>query len=288
LAGKNEDMKRQIAIQAAEKQAIRDAEEEEKQRDVEAWRKALDEANAAEIAKNKRIHDAKTANVKEMFMLNAENMKRKAEEEKLLKDEEEKLLEVALRLEQEAKEKEEAHTAERAAEAKRFQAFLKSRSERTEEDESALEQVLKEENERAWAKKEAVWEANRLQRAALAAEVAEGMANQVQRHRQDALDIEEEKQRVKDGLALKYKLGVAADKEKERVKQLEVDAYRDSLKTDIELKKILREKEAMLLVKEKEEMAEANEKFDANLKAVMGSSYKPPEHYRKKKVQWYF
>lgn len=288
LAAKNEDMKRLVAVQAAEKQAIREAEEEEKQRDVEAWRKALNEANAAEIAKNERIHAAKTANVKEMFRLNAENMKRQLAKEKLLQEEEEKLLKVALQLEKDAKLKEEAHTAERAAEAKRFQAFLKSRSERTEEDESALEQVLKDENERAWAQKEAVWEANRRQKEALAAEVAEGMANQVQRHKQDALDHEKYKQQVKDAQARKYQRGVAADKEKARKKQLEVDAYRDSLKVDIALKKDRRAEEAMLLVMEKKEMAEANEKFDANLKAVMGSSYAPPEHYRKKKVQWYF
>lgn len=67
-----------------------------------------------------------------------------------------------------------------------------------------------------------------------------------------------------------------------------MDAYRASLKTDIALKKVRRQAEAELLVKERKEIAEANEKFDANLKAVMGSSYKPPEHYRKKKVQWYF
>ena len=77
-------------------------------------------------------------------------------------------------------------------EAKRFQAFLKSRLQRTEEDQSALDQVLKDENDRAWAAKEAVWDANRRQKEALAAEVADGMAAQVRRHAQDALDIEAE------------------------------------------------------------------------------------------------
>merc|ERR1719174_604596 len=173
-------------------------------------------------------------------------------------------------------------------EAKRFQAFLKSRLQRTEEDESALEQVLKDENDRAWAAKEAVWDANRRQKEALAAEVADGMAAQVQRHKQDALDIEAEKQKVKMEQRLKYKLGVEADKEKERKKQVEVDAYRASLRVDIDLKKVRRAEVAQLLVEERKEMALANEKFDANLKAVMGSHYQPPEHYRKKKVQWYF
>jgi len=79
-----------------------------------------------------------------------------------------------------------------------------------------------------------------------------------------------------------------ADEEKERKKQVEVDAYRASLRTDIALKKEIRAKDALLLVEERKEMAEASEKFDANLKAVMGSHYQPPEHYRKKKVQWYF
>ena len=79
-----------------------------------------------------------------------------------------------------------------AQEAKRFQAFLKSRLHREEEDESALEQVLKDENDRAWAAKEAVWAENQRQREALAAEVAAGMAAQVQRHKQDALDLEKE------------------------------------------------------------------------------------------------
>merc|ERR1719174_1411040 len=167
-------------------------------------------------------------------------------------------------------------------EAKRFQAFLKSRLQRTEEDQSALDQVLKDENDRAWAAKEAVWDANRRQKEALAAEVADGMASQVQRHKQDALDIEAEKQQFKMEQRLKYKLGVEADKEKERKKQVEVDAYRASLRVDIDLKKV-RRAEVAQLVEERKEMALANEKFDANLKAVMGSHYQPPEHYRKKK-----
>merc|ERR1711934_382889 len=148
-------------------------------------------------------------------------------------------------------------------------AFLKSRLQRTEEDQSALDQVLKDENDRAWAAKEVVWDANRRQKEALAAEVADGMATQVQRHKQDALDIE-------------------AEKQKERKKQVEVDAYRASLRVYIDLKKVRRAEVAQLLVEERKEMALANEKFDANLKAVMGSHYQPPEHYRKKKVQWYF
>jgi len=60
------------------------------------------------------------------------------------------------------------------------------------------------------------------------------------------------------------------------------------LRVDIGLKKQRHAAEAQVLVEERKEMALANEKFDANLKAVMGSHYQPPEHYRKKKVQWYF
>jgi len=288
LAQKNDEMRRSVALQAAEKKAIRAAEAEEKERDVQAWLKALAEANAAEVAKNKRIHDAKTANVKEMFALNAQNIERAKKAQAILDAEEEKMLKHALELERLDKLKEEAHTAERAAEAKRFQAFLKSRLQRTEEDESALEQVLKDENDRAWAAKEAVWDANRRQKEALAAEVADGMAAQVRRHAQDALDIEAEKQRVKEEQRAIYNAAVLADEEKARKKQVEVDAYRASLRTDIALKKEIRAKDALLLVEERKEMAEASEKFDANLKAVMGSHYQPPEHYRKKKVQWYF
>merc|ERR1712032_1312303 len=225
---------------------------------------------------------------KEMFALNRENMARPAREEEILKAEDQKRLDLALEMERQEKLRDEAHTAERAAEAKRFQAFLKSRLQRTEEDQSALEQVLKDENERAWAAKEAVWDANRRQKEALAAEVADGMAAQVRRHAQDALDIEAEKQRVKEEQRAIYNAAVLADEEKARKKQVEVDAYRASLRTDIALKKEIRAKDALLLVEERKEMAEASEKFDANLKAVMGSHYQPPEHYRKKKVQWYF
>ena len=97
-----------------------------------------------------------------------------------------------------------------------------------------------------------------------------------------------QKQKVKEEQRLKYKLGVEADEAKARKKQLEVDAYRASLRVDIGLKKQRHAAEAQVLVEERKEMALANEKFDANLKAVMGSHYQPPEHYRKKKVQWYF
>ena len=47
-----------------------------------------------------------------------------------------------------------------------------------------------------------------------------------------------QKQQVKMEQRLKYKLGVEADKEKERKKQVEVDAYRASLVVDIKLKKV--------------------------------------------------
>lgn len=288
LQRKNDEMKLLVAKQAAEKQAIRKAEEEEKERDIEDWRRALADANRKEAEKQEAIHAAKTANVKEMFRLNAINTKRLEEKERVIKEEEAKMLKVALDAERLAAEKEKAHTAERAAEAKRFQAFLHSRLELKEEDESVLEQVLEEENERAWAAKEAVWEKNRRAKEKLAAEVADGMAAQVNQHRLDALAIEEEKQRVKAEIAAKNKRLDALEAAKARKKQEEVDTYRSSLSTDIALKKVRRQKEADLLVVERREIAEANERFDANLKAVMGSSYKPPEHYRKKKVQWYF
>ena len=82
---------------------------------MEAWRRSLKEADAKEKAKQERILAAKTANVKEMFRLNAINLKRKEAEERVLKEEEAKQLREALRAEELAKEKELAHTAERAA-----------------------------------------------------------------------------------------------------------------------------------------------------------------------------
>ena len=82
---------------------------------MEAWRRALAAANAAEVAKNQRIHEAKTANVKEMFALNRENMARLAREEEILKAEDQKRLDLALEMERQEKLRDEAHTAERAA-----------------------------------------------------------------------------------------------------------------------------------------------------------------------------
>merc|ERR1719482_502620 len=281
-------MRAQVALQVAEKRAIREAEVAEKERDVEMWREALREADRKEKAKNERVHAAKTSNVKEMFRLNKINIQKAAEKQAVIDAEEAKLLRAALEAEQLAKKAEEAHTAERAAEAKRFQAFLKSRSEFQEEDESALEEVLRLENERSWARKEAVWEANRKQKEALAAEVADGMAEQVRRHRQDAVDEEARKQRVKIALAAKNRRLDELEKIKAEKKQEEIDAYRSSLKVDIALKKVRREDEALLIEKEKQEMAALNQQFDSNLKAVMGSNYVPPSHYRRQKVQWYF
>ena len=79
-----------------------------------------------------------------------------------------------------------------AQEAKRFQAFLESRAAYKEEDESYLDQVLKDENEAAWQRREAVWEQDRLAREDLKAEVMAGMAQQVTQRRLDALEAEEE------------------------------------------------------------------------------------------------
>ena len=93
---------------------------------------------------------------------------------------------------------------------------------------------------------------------------------------------------MKDDLFKNIKRLEEEEAAKEARKQAEVDAYRATLRVDIALKKELRAKEAAKLLVEKQEMALANERFDANLKAVMGTSYKPPEHYRKKKVKWYF
>merc|ERR1711937_269057 len=267
---------------------MRLAEEEEKQRDVEAWRARLKEANEKELAKQKAVHADKEANVREMFRLNKLNIKRQEEDEAMIKAEEAKFLAQALELERQDKLKEQAHTAERAAEAKRFQAFLKSRAAYKEEDESYLDQVLTEENEASWRRREAVWEQDRLARENLKADVMAGMAQQVNQRRLDALEAEEEKLRVKEALAKKNRLLDLAEKEKAEKKAKEVAAYRASIVKDIELKKVKRAEEAAVLVEEQKEMAQANARFDANLKAVMGTSYQPPTHYRRKAVKWYF
>ena len=165
-----------------------------------------------------------------MFRLNALNIKRQQEKDSVIQAEEAKLLAHALEQERQAKQLEEAHTAQRAAvldsyvfthlfpgsqrsmyicfripspavptcvqEAKRFQAFLKSRAAFKEEDETHLDQVLVEENEAAWRRREYVWEQDRLAKEALKAEVMEGMAQQVEQHHQDSLEAEAEVRRL--------------------------------------------------------------------------------------------
>lgn len=97
-----------------------------------------------------------------------------------------------------------------------------------------------------------------------------------------------QKLRVKKELARRNRLLDEAEERKAAAKQKEVDAYRATIGKEIELKKGIRAKEAAKLVEEQQQMALANAKFDANLKAVMGSSYQPPKHYRRKAVKWYF
>lgn len=100
--------------------------------------------------------------------------------------------------------------------------------------------------------------------------------------------MDAQKLRVKEELAKRNRALDLKAELKAKAKQAEVDAYRQSLVKDIDLKKIKRAQEADVLVREQQEMALANAKFDANLKAVMGSSYEPPKHYRRKAVKWYF
>ena len=288
LAVKNAQMRKEVDRQIKIKEEMALAEEEEKQLDVEAWQARLKEANRKEKEKQAKIQQAKEANVQEMFRLNRLNQKRQQEVDAMIEAEEAKFLEQALQLERAAKLKEQQHTAERAAEAKRFQAFLESRAAYKEEDESYLDQVLKDENEAAWQRREAVWEQDRLAREDLKAEVMAGMAQQVTQRRLDALEAEEEKLRVKKELARRNRLLDEAEERKAAAKQKEVDAYRATIGKEIELKKGIRAKEAAKLVEEQQQMALANAKFDANLKAVMGSSYQPPKHYRRKAVKWYF
>jgi len=237
LEKKNGVMRKLVDEQIEIKKAMKLAEEEEKERDVEAWRARLAEANKKEAAKQKAVHAAKEANVKEMFRLNKLNIKRQEEDEAKIKAEEARFLAQALELERQDKLKEQAHTAERAAEAKRFQAFLKSRAAYKEEDESYLDQVLTEENEAAWKRREAVWEQDRLAREKLKAEVMAGMAQQVNQRRLDALEAEEEKLRVKEALAKKNRMLDLAEEEKAAKKEREVAAYRGSIVKEIALKK---------------------------------------------------
>merc|ERR1712025_1428709 len=145
-----------------------------------------------------------------------------------------------------------------------------------------------EENEKAWRRREVVWERDRLAKEKLKAEVMDGMAQQVNQRHLDALETEAEKLRTKEALAKRNRALDLAQAEKDAAKQREVDAYREAISREIELKKVKRAQEAALLVEEQREMAQANARFDANLKAVMGSSYEPPKHYRRKAVKWYF
>lgn len=181
-----------------------------------------------------------------------------------------------------------AHTAERSAEAKRFQAFLKSRSQQVEEGETALVAVLKAENEKAWAQKEAVWAGNRRAKDKLAKQVAEGRSQQVQSRIEKLRQFELEKEHDKQALAEKDARLLLAEQQKAQKKQAIVDAYRGELVSDIAAKSRIQKAAVEELVQERKVMAEQYQQFDENLNAVMGAKYQPPLHYRKKKVQWYF
>merc|ERR1719502_458141 len=103
-----------IAQQLEEKKRFTQLEEEERRRDLAAWRQSLEEANVAGENKRRAVIEARKQNVREMFEENARNIvraKKLAEKEKAIDD---ALLKAALDAEKEQAKKEAEHMASRA------------------------------------------------------------------------------------------------------------------------------------------------------------------------------
>jgi len=288
LAQANKQTKEMIAQQLEEKKRFTQLEEEERRRDLAAWRQSLEEANVAEENKRRAVIEARKQNVREMFEENARNIvraKKLAEKEKAIDD---ALLKAALDKEKEQAKKEAEHMASRAEEAKRFQAFLKARLVKESVDESALFAVLEEEDRKSWEKKEKVWAENEARRQKLADEVDAGRKAQQERKRQQQVEAEIAKQQYRRELMEKNAAEELKEAQKQAKKKEEAENYRRTLNADIAARAQQRKDAFAAEVAEKQQMAANYVALNQKINNVMGSNYKPPEHYRKKKVEWYF
>jgi hypothetical protein len=276
-----------IAEQLILKKRFQKHVEEEEDRSIEEWKQRLHEQDIAEQQKEA----AKTARRIKMDAEVAEqNRSRLGRAAKLDADEKAldmQLLQLALRKEEEDKQREAAAKNAAAEENKGFQAFLKQQMQKEQADNSALAAILKQENDHAWEKREAKWNRESAAREKLKQEVEKSRQVQLVVRTERANAEENAKKAEIIRLRALYEQGIRDDQLKNEQKSIGLSKYRQQLTRQVQMRKDVAKAKFEEEVKEKIALKNQHEAFDKKVEEVFQSDYKPPANYRRKKVNWY-
>lgn len=288
LKRRNQEMKDILARQVRERDAMLDYEESqlvEEAKEMKArWARDKEDAIMREKARRERAAQIE----RDVFAFNQHKNSidsRRDEEERKL---DAKLLKEALEREAQEIQREVELKKARRAEMIEYQKALKEQMIKELEDNTYLEQLLKEESDKEWSKREARWNAEAQARENLMKNVEKSRKAQIEAKRQRKAEEIERDRRWAEKAKEDTQIADEREREKAEKRRAMLLRNRDFLTAQIEERKQRRgieiEKELEKLRVEKEAEKVYQDKFD---KLFQNFKLKPQDH-RRKKVQWYY
>ena len=284
---KNDEVVTMIGEQLSLKKQFQEQEEHEESLAVLEWKARLKQLDQEEKDKEAAKVARRIKMDKEVALQNQSRRGRYAkiaEEERALDT---KLLQEALQKEAEQKAREAAAKAAAANENEQFQAFLKQQMIREAEDSTALDNILKRENDLSWEKKEAQWARESAARERLRQEVEQSRQTQLVYRGEVSAEEEAAKKAEIARLRRLHAEGLADDRRKKMQRDEELTLYRQQLTQQVATRENAAAQVRDEEYQEKIALKAQYEAFDRKVEAVFQSDYKPPANYRRKKVEWY-
>eukprot|EP00949_MAST-11_sp_MAST-11-sp1_P002222 g2222.t1 len=196
------------------------------------------------------------------------------------------LIEEAIRKEQEQEAFERAEKERKSKEARDYQRQLEEQMIKEAQDESELERLRLEDQEKAWSKRERQWAAERAARDALMKEVFETRSLQI-KEKSELSKIEKETDKMYAEMARqKYEQDYSVEKAKEEERRKRLMDAQEQLLDQIRANEEQRERERQQQYFAQRSMRKQEELFNEQLAAMRADEYKPKD-FRKKSAKWF-
>eukprot|EP00941_MAST-03F_sp_MAST-3F-sp1_P000521 g521.t1 len=279
--------KRMLAAQLVERDKLARRQAKEDAEELARLRKQWAKENQEELDRQQARRDRAAQIEKEVAEFNAYKKELDSHRGDAEAEEDRRLLEAVLKKEAAEVEKEKALKAQRKQEMVDYQDMLKEMMVKEQQDDSYLEQLLREERDKEWEKREAKWKAEADARAKLMREVDES------RRKQIAYNKIRRQKEAEDDMNFARKLfadtQIKIDEAEEKVRKKKEDRIKSAefITAQIEERKQQRqrekEEEAERVRMEQEAAKLYVKKIDKLYELKLGV----PNHKRKK-VQWYY
>lgn len=279
--------KRMLAAQVKEVAYLKARQEQEDAEELARMRARWAAENQAELDKQQARRDHAAEIERETAIFNAHKKELDSHKGDAEAAEDLRLLHAVLKKEA-AKEKEEQDLkAARKKEMKDYQGMLKQMMIKEQQDDSYLEQLLRDEEDKAWNKREKTWKAEADARAKLMREVDESRQSQIKWKAERRRKEEEENMNFATKLLADTQIKIKeAEAKVQRKKDLRLESSK-FITAQIEARKVKRAKERE---DEKERIRleqEAAKLYTKKIDKLYELNLGVPNHKRKK-VQWYY